>query len=122
MTLEIKTDSSSYRMFDMVHGSLYYGIDDYQLLNGETVVVSDSIMVGGNTGIGSSTEIPVVIGNDNPTIVPVDVSLWAYLRDSPSIATYNEKEGVRCSVNTIFGNKTSLTDLPLNCSHDWILE
>lgn len=121
MTLEIKTDHSSYRMFDIVHGGLYYGIDDYPLLTGETVVVSDSILVGGNTGSGSSTEIPVVIGNDSPNIIPVDVSLWTALRDSPSIVTYNEKEGVRCSVNTSFGNKTSLTDVPLNCSHDWIL-
>lgn len=121
MTLEIKTDHSSYRMFDIVHGGLYYGIDDYPLLTGETVVVSDSILVSGNTEIGSSTEIPVVIGNDSPNIIPVDVSLWTALRDSPSIVTYNEKEGVRCSVNTSFGNKTSLTDVPLNCSHDWIL-
>ena len=121
MTLEIKTDYSSYRMFDIVHGGLYYGIDDYSLLTGETVVVSDSILVSGNTEIGSSTEIPVVIGNDSPNIIPVDVSLWTALRDSPSIVTYNEKEGVRCSVNTSFGNKTSLTDVPLNCSHDWIL-
>lgn len=120
MTLEIKTDQSMYRMFDVVHGSLYYGIEEYAELNGTTIILSDDL--GGPTGLGSNiTEIPLTIRNDSPQEIPIDTSLWTSAYSAPSVTTLEDREAIQCSRDPLRANTTSLTGLPLDCSHDWVL-
>ena len=119
MTMKIKTDSDIYHVFDTVQCSIYYGINDYPQLEGQTLMLTDNY---GLVGLGiKSKQIPITINNVEPIIVSSDVNSWSALRNAPVIRTNQGKEGIPCTVNTSFGNKTSLTALHLDCDTDWIL-